>query len=79
MDKEQEIRTLQEQLDSINLKIKGDLSRILVIKTRLSTVYRRADKEKYEAELKEITLNLKKYREETDSLKRTIAELESTS
>lgn len=79
MDKEQEIRNLQEQLDSINIKIKADLIRIVDIKTNLSTVYRRADKEKYEAELKEIIQKLKKYREDTDTAMRKIAELEATS
>ncbi len=78
MDKEQEIRTLQDQLESINNKIKGEISRIVAIKTSLSKAYRRADKEKYKTELNRMIMNLKKYREETDVVMRKIAELKDT-
>jgi uncharacterized coiled-coil DUF342 family protein len=78
MDKEQEIRTLRDQLKSINIKIVGEIGRIETVKTSLSTTYRRADREKYEAERAEITSNLKKYRDEMDTVKRKIAELEAT-
>lgn len=78
MDKEQEIRTLRDQLESINVKIMGEIGRIEVVKTSLSKAYRRVDKEKYETERAEITSNLKKYRDEMDTVKRKIAELEVT-
>lgn len=78
MDKETEIQNLQEQLDSIKIKIKDELGRIVAVKVRLSVAYRRADKEKYEAERAKITENLKNYREETDTVMRKIAELEAT-
>lgn len=78
MDKEREVSNLREQLESIKIKIKDELGRITVVKTRLSIAYRRADREKYEAEREEITENLKKYRDEMDTIKRKIAELEAT-
>lgn len=78
MDKEQEINNLREQLESIKIKIKDELGRITVVKMRLSIAYRRADRKKYEAERAEITSNLKKYRDEMDTVKRKIAELEAT-
>ncbi len=77
MDKEQEISSLREQLGSISTKIQGELGRIEAVKKKLSTAYRRVDREKYLAERTEIMDNLKKYGAEQDAVKKRLAELEA--
>jgi len=77
MDNEAEIQDLKEKLRSINSKIREELTKIDRLKLKISTVYRRRDKAKYEDERKEITANLKKYETEMDSIKKRLSELEA--
>lgn len=77
MDNEAEIQDLKEKLRSINSKIREELTKIDRLKLRISTVYRRRDKTKYEDERKEITANLNKYETEMDSIKKRLSELEA--
>ena len=77
MDREEEIQDLKEKLRSINEKIKEELNKIDQLKIKITTVYRRRDRAKYEGERKEITANLKKYETEMDSIKKRLSELEA--
>lgn len=77
MDNEAEIQDLKEKLRSINSKIREELTKIDRLKLKISTVYRRRDKKKYEDERKEITANLKKYETEMDLIKKRLSELEA--
>ena len=77
MDKEEEIQDLKEKLRSINSKIKDELNKIDQLKLKITTVYRRRDRAKYEDERKEITANLKKYETEMDLIKKRLSELEA--
>lgn len=77
MDNEAEIQDLKEKLRSINSKIREELTKIDRLKLKISTVYRRRDKAKYEDERKEITANLKKYETEMDLIKKRLSELEA--
>jgi len=77
MDKEKDIQDLKEKLRSINSKIKEELTKIDQLKLKITTVYRRRDKKKYEDERKQITANLKKYETEMDLIKKRLSELES--
>lgn len=76
MDKEQEILSLRKQLGDINAKITGELGRIEAVKKKLSTAYRRADRDKYLAESAGIKENLEKYRGDQETIERRLAELE---
>lgn len=77
MDKEDEIKSLKEQLKSLEGKIRGELNKIEALKTRISKGYRRRDKAKYEAERREITENLRKYQEEQETVQKRLSELEA--
>lgn len=77
MDNEAEIQDLNEKLMSINSKIREELNKIDRLKLKITTVYRRRDKKKYEDERKEITANLKKYETEMDTIKKRLSELEA--
>lgn len=77
MDKEVEIQDLKEKLRFINSKIREELTKIDQLKLKITTVYRRRDKKKYEDERKQITANLKKYETEMDLIKKRLSELES--
>ncbi len=77
MDKEDEIQDLKEKLRSINSKIREELTKIDQLKLKITTVYRRRDKKKYEDERKQITANLTKYETEMDLIKKRLSELES--
>lgn len=77
MDREQEIRSLKEQLKSLEENIRLELNKIEVVKSKLKAGYRRRDKEKYEAERRAIMGNLKKYEAEMDEVRKKLSELES--
>ena len=77
MNREEEIQDLKEKLRAINSKIKEELNKIDQLKIKITTVYRRRDRTKYEDERKEITANLKKYETEMDSIKKRLSELEA--
>lgn len=77
MDKEDDIHDLKTKLKAINAKINEELKKIDTLKLKISTVYRHRDKNKYEAERKDIIANLKKYDTEMDLIKKRLSELES--
>lgn len=76
MDREEETKSLTEKLVMLKGQIKGELDKIGKIKTKLSTAYRRRDKENYETERKKIAENLKKYESEMDIIEKRLSELE---
>lgn len=77
MDREHEIQDLKTKLKAINAKINEELKKIDTLKLKISTIYRRRDKKKYEAERKDIIANLKKYDTEMDLIKKRLSELEA--
>lgn len=77
MDREQEIKSLKEQLKSLEDNIKRELTKIEGVKSKLAAGYRRRDKEKYDAERRAIMENLKKYEAEMVEVRKKLLELES--
>lgn len=77
MDREQEITSLKEKLTTLEKRIKGELEKIDIIKNKLSTAYRRRDKEKYQTDHGRIAENLKKYEAEMVEARKKLFELES--
>ncbi len=76
IDKEKEIKDLEEKLLSVENAIRGELDKIKTLKTKISQGYRHHDKEKYEAKRRVIMGNLKKYEDEMAEVRKKISELE---
>lgn len=77
MDKSQDITELRNNLSSIQLSINEKIKKINEIKTKIDVGYRHHDREKYEAERREISKDLWQYEIEMDKIKAKIKELEA--
>ncbi len=76
MDKEEEILHLKKKLNDLNTNIRTELRKIDQLKLKITSTYRRRDKENYETERRTILENLKKYEAETAEVRRRLSELE---
>ena len=77
MDKEKESKNLKEKLLSIENAIRGELTKIETLKTRIAKGYRHRDKGKYDAERNEVQSNLEKLKTEQETAKKQLSELEA--
>lgn len=77
VDKSLEIAELRNDLSSIQLSIKEKIKKINEIKTKIGVGYRHHDRQKYEAERREIAKSLWEYEIEMDKIKAKIKELEA--
>lgn len=77
MDKEQQIKDPREKLSSIDTSIREELVKIGNLKTKIATGYRHRDKEKYINERNEVQANLTKLKNEQESIRNQLSELEA--